>query len=176
MTVNDVLNATTAKINGHMRVLFVCVGNICRSPSAEGVFRNLLRKRALTDCIESDSAGTASYHVGEAPDSRSQQAARQRGYDLSAIRSRKLVAADFERFDLVLAMDGGVLAELRRLCPPAHKEKVHLFMDFSATRNGADVPDPYYGGSDGFERVLDMIEPGAQGVLDACLAYKRLPD
>ena len=176
MTLSDVLNATNcdpAKRIGHMRVLFVCVGNICRSPTAQGVFQALLRKRSLTDQIESDSAGTTSYHVGEAPDSRSQQAARRRGYDLSAIRSRRLVAADFERFDLVLAMDSPVLAELRRLCPSAQQEKVHLFMDFSSAFYRADVPDPYYGGSNGFERVLDMIESGAQGVLDACLANRR---
>ena len=176
MTVSDVLNETkreSANKTGQMRVLFVCVGNICRSPTAQGVFQALLRNRALTNQIESDSAGTTSYHVGEAPDSRAQHAARRRGYDLSAIRSRRLVAADFERFDLVLAMDRPVLDELRRLCPSAQKGKVHLFMDFSNTHCGDDVPDPYYGGTDGFERVLDMIESGAQGILDACLADKR---
>ena len=155
------------------RILFVCVGNICRSPTAEGVFKSRLLKRGLSDHIDSDSAGTTAYHIGEAPDNRAQAAALRRGYDLSAIRARKISAADFERFDLLLAMDRGVLLALNRYCPPDRLDRVRLFMDFSSHRKGGDVTDPYYGGQDGFEHVLDMIEDAAEAIIETSLVRMR---
>ena len=152
-------------VSSPLRVLFVCVGNICRSPTAEGVFRQRLQARGLAGCIEADSAGTTAYHVGEAPDTRAQRAARRRGYDLSGIRARQVVTDDFSRYDLLLAMDGGVLSALRRAAPDALRGRVRRFMDFASHDAGGDVPDPYYGGGDGFERVLDMIEDGTDGLV-----------
>lgn len=148
-----------------MKVLFVCTGNICRSPTAEGVFRALVTAEGLDDRIGTDSAGTHGYHVGEPPDQRSTAAARRRGIPLDDLRARKVSAADFEHFDLVLAMDRGHHDILSRLCPKGREQRLALFMDFAPDWGIKDVPDPYYGGSDGFERVLDMIEDGARGVL-----------
>ena len=156
-----------------IRVLFVCVGNICRSPTAEGVFRKMLEQRGLSGWLEVDSAGTAAYHEGEPPDLRAQRAARARGYDLSGMIARRLGAQDFEAFDLILAMDGGVLAEMQRRCPGHRRDRLRLFMDFSRLKSSRDVPDPYYGSDDGFNRVLDMVEEGAAGVVEACLAMRR---
>ncbi|MGE5514719.1 MAG: low molecular weight protein-tyrosine-phosphatase [Bacteroidota bacterium] len=149
-----------------IKVLFVCTGNICRSPTAEGVFRALVAAEGLDNRIATDSAGTHGYHAGEPPDGRSTAAARLRGIELSDLRARKLRPADFDDFDLVLAMDRGHADILRRQCPPAQAGRVHLFLDFAPDLGIKDVPDPYYGGSDGFERVLDMIEAGSRGVLD----------
>ena len=148
-----------------VKVLFVCTGNICRSPTAEGVFRALVAREGLDGRIAVDSAGTHGYHVGEPPDSRSTAAARRRGIDLDALRARQVAAADFAAFDLVLAMDRGHHAELARRCPPGHRDRLHLFMDFAPGLGIRDVPDPYYGAGDGFERVLDMIEAGCDGLL-----------
>jgi len=151
-------------------VLLVCTGNICRSPTAEGVFRKLLCESALDELVQVESAGTHGYHVGEAPDTRAQEHAQRRGYDLSGLRARQIEQGDFERFDLILAMDRGHLGILQRLAPPQHRHKLRLFMEFAEGWNLAEVPDPYYGGDAGFEHVLDMIEAGSRGVLAAVRA------
>ena len=148
------------------RVLFVCMGNICRSPTAEAVVRDLAR-RAAGLAIEVDSAGTHGYHAGDAPDERSIAAARRRGFDLSPLRARVVEAADFERFDLVLAMDTPVLERLRVLAPGGRHERLGLFLDYAPALGRRDVPDPYYGGAAGFEEVLDLVEEGARGLLAA---------
>jgi protein-tyrosine phosphatase len=149
-----------------VKVLFVCTGNICRSPTAEGVFRALVEREGLADRIDVDSAGTHSYHVGEPPDGRSSAAALKRGVDLSTQRARKVRGSDFDEFDLVLAMDRGHHDILRRMVPKGREDRVRLFLDFAPQLGAKDVPDPYYGAGDGFERVLDMIEAGSAGVLD----------
>lgn len=146
-------------------VLFVCTGNICRSPMAEGVFRHQVRQAGLDGRIAIDSAGTHDYHIGEPPDPRAQRAASRRGYDLSMLRGRQVGRPDFLEFDYLLAMDEMNLRVLERLCPPQHGHKLKLFMEFSAIRAPREVPDPYYGGDQGFERVLDMVEQAAQGLL-----------
>lgn len=148
-----------------VRVLFVCMGNICRSPTAEGVFKRFVADYGLSKQIESDSAGTHDYHIGEPPDSRSQAAAKRRGYDLSALRARQVALDDFADFDYVLAMDEVNHAALRRLCPAQYRERVKLFLEFSPEAGRRDVPDPYYGGAQGFEEVLDLVELAAQGLL-----------
>jgi len=153
-------------------ILFVCTGNICRSPTAHGVFLRMVREAGLADRVRVDSAGTHGYHVGEAPDARTQTHARRRGYDLSALRARQIARDDFERFDRILAMDRGHLAILRRLAP-AGFEGLGLFMDYAQPSPGSDVPDPYYGGDEGFERVLDMIELAAAGLLDRLRRVER---
>jgi low molecular weight protein-tyrosine phosphatase len=147
------------------KVLFVCTGNICRSPTAEGVFRHMVEKAGLADRIVVESAGTHGYHVGEPPDPRSQSAAAARGYDLSAQRARRVDRKDFDEFDYVLAMDEENLGSLRRLCPPQHAHKVRLFMEFGTDAAAREVPDPYYGGGAGFERVLDLVEGASNGLL-----------
>lgn len=149
------------------RVLFFCMGNICRSPSAEGVMRAKLAAAGLQDHIEVDSAGTHGYHIGAAPDRRSQAHAARRGYALGALRARQLVAADFERFDLVLAMDGDNLAHAERLCPPAQRHRLQRLMDYAPHAGCPDVPDPYYGGDAGFETVLDLVEAACDGLIAA---------
>jgi len=151
--------------NRPMRVLFVCMGNICRSPMAEGTFRRLVADAGLADEVLIDSAGTHNYHVGEPPDPRAQKVAGRRGYDLSALRGRQVDPKDFQGFDLVLAMDGVNLRALQRLCPPEHTPKLKLFMEFHSDSAVREVPDPYYGEKDGFERVLDMLEDASQGLL-----------
>jgi protein-tyrosine phosphatase len=148
-----------------VKVLFVCTGNICRSPTAEGVFKRLVEKAGLADTITSDSAGTGDYHVGEAPDPRAQSAALLRGYDLSPLCARQVSPRDFSEFDYVLAMDESHLRQLKQLCPPQHVAKVRLFMEFAGDGAVREVPDPYYGGAQGFERVLDMVEQAARGLL-----------
>ncbi|MFO1249752.1 low molecular weight protein-tyrosine-phosphatase [Inhella sp.] len=146
------------------RVLFICMGNICRSPTAEGVFRAQVQAAGLAQHIEIDSAGTHDYHVGAPPDARSQEHARQRGYELGGLRARQLVAADFERFDLLLAMDEDNLARAARLATPAQRARLQLFMRY-APGLGTAVPDPYYGGPEGFEQVLDLVEAAGAGLL-----------
>jgi len=145
-------------------ILFVCMGNICRSPTAEGVFRHQVEAAGLSDVITIASAGTHDYHIGEPPDRRSQAAARLRRYDLSAQRARHVATADFERFDYLLAMDHENLAHLQRLAPPGLRSKARLFLEFG-THGVLEVPDPYYGGADGFERVLDLVEDASRGLL-----------
>ena len=152
------------------RVLFVCTGNICRSPTAEGVARHFIDTGGLGDLIEVDSAGTHGYHVGEAPDPRTRKVAQQRGYDLSALRARKREVFDFQRFDLVLAMDRGHLEAMRRLCPEVYRPRLALFMDYAPDSAFDEVPDPYYGGPRGFDVVLDMCESGVRGLLDTLSA------
>jgi protein-tyrosine phosphatase len=147
------------------RVLFVCTGNICRSPTAHGVLRDLVREAGLEYSVAVDSAGTHDFHVGESPDRRAQAHAARRGYDLSQLKARQVGPADFRQFDLILAMDRGHLLRLERDCPPEEHHKLRLFTDYVEGRTGDDVPDPYYGGSEGFERALDMIESGARGLL-----------
>jgi len=148
-----------------VRVLFVCTGNICRSPTAEGLFRALVRDEGLDHVIETDSAGTHGYHVGDRPDPRSLEAARRRNVDISDQRARKVRPADFEDFDLILAMDRGHMRLLHRMAPPGRAERVRLFLEFAPELGLEDVPDPYYGGSDGFETVLDLIEVAAARLL-----------
>jgi protein-tyrosine phosphatase len=145
-------------------VLFVCTGNICRSPTAEAVFKHCVVEAGLAARIVSDSAGTHDYHIGEAPDPRTQAAARRRGYELGELRARHVRRDDFERFDYVLAMDEANLRALERLCPRQHAHKLKLFLDFGGS-SLREVPDPYYGGPEGFERVLDLVEAAAQGLL-----------
>ncbi|KVT34986.1 low molecular weight protein-tyrosine-phosphatase [Burkholderia ubonensis] len=147
-------------------ICFVCLGNICRSPTAEGVMRHQVEAAGLADRIDVDSAGTGDWHVGEPPDVRAQAAARTRGYDLSALRARQVSAADFERFDLLLAMDEANLTELRRRCPVQHRDKVRLLMEFAPGATASEVADPYFGGAQGFEQVLDQCEAACRGLLD----------
>jgi len=148
------------------RVCFVCLGNICRSPTAEGVFRHLLVEADLEDAIVVDSAGTAAYHAGESPDRRATATARQRGIVLAG-SARRFEEEDFERFDYVVAMDGSNERNLRQLAPSElARAKIHLLRDFDDdSPEGAEVPDPYYGGADGFENVLDICLAGCAGLL-----------
>lgn len=145
------------------------MGNICRSPTAEGVFRHLVESRGLSGQIFIDSAGTHAYHIGEQPDQRSQQTALERGIDMSSQRARKVQANDFDDFDYVLAMDGSNYADLRRLASPAGRKKLHLFMDFAKDWKETEVPDPYYGGNRGFDLVFDMVEAASEGLLEDIL-------
>lgn len=149
-----------------VKVLFVCTGNICRSPTAEGVFAELVRRAQLDGMIQADSAGTHDYHVGEPPDPRSCAAAQDRGVEIGQLRARRVRAQDFHDFDLVIAMDRGHYRELRRLCPPGQEHRLHLFLEFAPHQGTSDVPDPYYGDENGFERVLDLCEAAATGLLD----------
>lgn len=147
------------------KVLFVCLGNICRSPAAEGVLKQRLAERGLLDHVEVDSAGTLGYHVGELPDERMRAAAVRRGYDLSS-RARVFRASDFDEFDLIVAMDQSNLADLRSFDAGArYRHKLRLLCDFIPDSTARSVPDPYYGGPEGFDRVLDMLERAAEGIL-----------
>lgn len=157
------------------RVLFVCMGNICRSPTAHGVFEAQVREAGLADRIGVDSAGTHAYHVGEPPDHRSQAHALRRGYDLSTQRARQLKAQDFETFDLVLVMDWDNLALAEELCPPQHAQKLRRFAEFFQQHDSPVVPDPYQGGSQGFEQVLDLVEDGSAGLLAHVRRELKLP-
>ena len=148
-------------------VLFVCTGNICRSPTAEAIFRKLADDAGLGGVIRADSAGTHSYHVGEPPDSRAQAAAAKRGYDLSGLRARKVERIDFDRFDVILAMDREHHAILKGIVPPSSGHKLQLMMSYAKRFADRDVPDPYYGGPHGFEHVLDMLEDASQGLLES---------
>jgi protein-tyrosine phosphatase len=147
-----------------MRVLFVCLGNICRSPTAEGVLRALAAREAPDLALEVDSAGTAAYHVGQPPDPRTRAAAARRGYDLSTLRARSIESSDFERFDLILAMDRENLTVLRQRAPAHAHERLHLLLEFAPDAPD-EVPDPYYGGPNGFEEVLDLVEAATRGLL-----------
>jgi protein-tyrosine phosphatase len=149
-----------------VNVLFVCLGNICRSPSAEGVFRALVEREGLSGQVAVDSAATSGYHIGEPPDPRARQAASRRGIDIGGIRARRAGAEDFARFDYVLAMDRDNYDGLARLCPPGEEHRLSLFLDFAPQLGVREVPDPYYGGAGGFEGVLDMIEAASEGLLE----------
>lgn len=148
------------------KVLFVCMGNICRSPTAEGVFRKMIRDAGLEGSVKIDSAGTHAYHVGEPPDVRAQQAARKRGYEIGDLRARQITQDDFREFDLILAMDWENLALLQQQCPRAYKHKLHLLMRFAGEHDAATVPDPYYGSPEGFNTVLDYVEDACQGLIE----------
>jgi len=149
-----------------VKVLFVCMGNICRSPTAHGVFRALVQASNLEALIEIDSAGTHAYHSGEPPDRRAQQTASQRGIDLSDLRARAVCNKDFDKYDYILAMDEANYMSLQTCCPEDIQHKIHLFLSYAPQLNRREVPDPYYGGQKGFENVFDMIEQASQGLLD----------
>jgi protein-tyrosine phosphatase len=149
-----------------MKILFVCTGNICRSPTAEGVFRDLAARAGLSERVEVDSAGTHGYHIGEAPDARSCATAAARGFDLSMLRARRVSAHDFETFDLILAMDREHLARLEALRPNSARAEIKLFLDFHPKHQGRDVPDPYYGGEDDFIEVIEMIEQTSAALIE----------
>jgi len=154
-------------------VLFVCLGNICRSPTAQAVFQHKVNQRGLADRIRVDSAGTGDWHVGAPPDRRALAAARSRGYDMSGLRARQVSARDFMNFDYVLAMDNANLRELERLRPRDHGGEVDLFLRYGKSTGGVlEVPDPYYGGESGFEFVLDLIEDASEGLLERILEVR----
>ncbi len=146
-------------------VLFVCMGNICRSPSADGVFRQKISDLGLQTQVHVDSAGTHNYHPGSPPDARSQEAAARRGYDLSLLRARKIAAPDYASFDLILSMDENNLLLLKDDCPDEYRHKLRRLTDFCKKYSATQVPDPYYGGDAGFETVLDLVEDACDGLL-----------
>lgn len=148
-----------------VKVLFVCLGNICRSPTAEGVFRKHVLEAGLEDRIHVDSAGTHAYHVGEPPDQRAQETAARRGIDLSTLRGRRATQADLDEFDYVLAMDTENFHNLHAIAEEHHKPRIQLFLEFAPELEDSEVPDPYYGGPSGFDRVIDMIDEAAAGLL-----------
>ncbi len=148
-----------------VKVLFICMGNICRSPTAHGVFRALVETEGLMDAISIDSAGTHAYHVGNGPDKRAQETAQRRGVDLSDLVARRVSAEDFDQFDYVVAMDQDNYISLSEICPNEHVDKIHMFMDFAPQMRTREVPDPYYGGASGFERVFDLVEAASAGLL-----------
>jgi protein-tyrosine phosphatase len=148
------------------KVLFVCMGNICRSPSAEGVFRRLVKDAGLSDVVNMDSAGTHAFHIGELPDARAQAAARKRGYDISTLEARQIRADDFREFDIILAMDWDNLSLMQQQCPKQYQHKLMLLMRFANEYEEATVPEPYYGGPEGFSKALDYIEDACQGLLE----------
>lgn len=145
------------------------MGNICRSPTAQGVFRALLQREGVSERVLTDSAGTIAYHIGEKPDRRAMQTALKRGVDLSDLRARKVSAEDFERFDYVVAMDRANYNDLREICPSGYEDRVCLFLDFAPHRVEDEVPDPYYGGAAGFDRVFDLVEEASRGLLQHIL-------
>ncbi len=148
-----------------VKVLFVCLGNICRSPTAEGVFAALINREGLYDVVQIDSAGTGAWHVGEPPDRRAQAAAKTRGYDLSTQRARQIKGTDFRDFDYVIAMDRQNEQELFKMAPNNAQDRIHMFLSFAPEKGITDVPDPYYGGADSFDHVLDLVEAASQGLL-----------
>ena len=153
-------------MSNSVKVLFVCMGNICRSPLAHGYFQDLVNKEGLDSRIEIDSAGTHAYHVGEPPDRRSQEVANRHGIDLSTQRGRKVVDGDFDYYDYILAMDNENLSILRQRAALEDHKKIHLFMDFAQSAGVSEVPDPYYGGAQGFDYVYGLVEQASIGLLD----------
>lgn len=147
------------------RLLFVCMGNICRSPTVEGVFRDIVARELPERVVEIDSAGTHAYHVGQPPDPRAQRAALRRGIDLGPLRARRIAATDFSDFDLVIAMDPLNVAVMQEVCPPELHSRIRLLMEFAPAIDRDDVPDPYYGGTNGFEYVLDLAEEASAGLI-----------
>jgi len=150
----------------YLRVLFVCLGNICRSPTAHGVFEGRVRERGLSGRIEVDSCGTSRWHIGEPPDPRAVNEAAVRGYDLSGLRARQVSAEDFVTFDYILAMDRANLSDLEASCPPQFEGHLGLFLEFAPGVDVDEVPDPYHGGDEGFTRAIDLIEAASDGLLD----------
>ena len=148
-----------------IKVLFVCMGNICRSPTAEGVFAKLIKEQDLEEYFVIDSAGTHAYHIGKPPDLRAQHAALERDVEINHLRARKVIMADFEDFDYLLAMDDDNYAVLMEASPEEYKDKISYFLDYAPHLKTREVPDPYYGGKYGFERVLDLIEAASEGFL-----------
>lgn len=148
------------------KVLFVCMGNICRSPTAHGVFRKLVQDEGYADVIEIDSAGTLAYHVGEPPDSRAANTAFGRGINIDDLRARKIRPSDYSEFDYILAMDMDNYDIMASQCPDKYRDKLHLFLNFAANISAKEVPDPYYGGPGGFDQVFDMVESGSRGLLE----------
>ena len=148
-----------------MNVLFVCTGNICRSPTGEAVLRHMAGAAGFGDAVTIDSCGTHAYHVGQPPDARAREAGERRGYDFSGQRARTLSPADFDRFDLILAMDSGHFDRLMRAAPPARAGRVRRFLEFAPATGRRDVPDPYFGGAEDYELALDLIEAGCRGIV-----------
>ncbi len=149
-----------------IKILFVCMGNICRSPSAEGFFVNALMQSELKDKVITDSAGTHGYHVGHSPDPRAIKTAADFGVDISALRARKVSESDFDEFDLIIAMDSSNVADLERIRPANAKAALQKMMDFHPAKQPPDVPDPYYGGMDGFTYMCELLESATRGLLD----------
>jgi protein-tyrosine phosphatase len=158
----------------HIKVLFVCMGNICRSPTAQGVFRAMVEREGLSERILTDSAGTIDYHIGGLPDRRARETALKRGVDLSDLRARLVTVSDFEAFDYVVAMDRSNFQDLSALCPPGLEDRLHMFLDFAPDQPVREVPDPYYGGTAGFERVFDLVEEASRGLLTRIKADRSL--
>ena len=156
-----------------IKVLFVCMGNICRSPTAEGVFRHVVEEAGLSMQIEADSAGTSDYQKGDPPDKRAQQAAIRRGYSLSRLKARQVRPQDFHEFDHILAMDQKNLRDLKAIYPDGAQAQIALFLDYARTAQLKEVPDPYYGGASGFELVLDLVEDAAHGFLQHLIDENR---
>ena len=151
-------------------VVFVCMGNICRSPTAEGVFRHVVKQKDMSDVIRVDSAGTHAYHIGESPDPRSQSTAKLYGIDLSSQCARQITAEDFETFDYIIAMDTDNFENLKLVAnDTAQLSRLHLFMSFAKGWDNSEVPDPYYGGGNGFERVFDMVQSASEGLIEHIL-------
>ena len=159
-------------MNERVSVLFVCLGNICRSPSAEAVFRQLVEEAGLSDRVRIDSAGTGNWHVGQSPDERATAAAKRRGYDLSTLSARQVSEEDCLEHDYVVVMDTNNYETVKRSCPTAN---VHRLLDFAPDQKVRDVPDPYYGGEDGFDEVLDLIEEATRGLLADVKGKLRVP-
>jgi len=157
-----------------VKVMFVCMGNICRSPTAHGVFRKLVQDDGYADDIYIESSGTHAYHVGEAPDSRAQHTARQRGLDMSDLRAQKVRSSDFSEFDYILPMDQDNYDILIRSSSPEHHNKIRMFLSFAPSVSSREVPDPYYGGTGGFDLVFDMVEAGSRGLLDDIIEKYQL--
>ena len=156
------------------RILFVCLGNICRSPMAEGVFRRVVAEEGLTDSFVIDSAGLGDWHIGQAPDHRAQKAARTRGVDISGQSARQVVDEDFDRFDLLLVMDGSNYDELKARAPHEARGKIRPFLDYAPRAGSKDVPDPFFGGAEGFDRALDLIEAAAHGLLASLVGKEKV--
>ena len=159
-----------------VKVLFVCLGNICRSPTAEGVFTALIHREGLSDVVSIDSAGTGAWHVGDQPDRRAQAAAKTRGYDLSTQRARQIKETDFWDFDYVIAMDSQNHSDLSMMAPTNAQNRIRMFLSFAPEKGIRDVPDPYYGGADGFDHVLDLVEAASLGLLQDIRKRLRIGD
>ena len=159
-----------------VKVLFVCLGNICRSPTAQGVFTALINREGLSNVVSVDSAGTGAWHIGDQPDRRAQAAAKTRGYDLSTQRARQIKETDFWDFDYVIAMDSQNHSDLSMMAPTSVQDRIRMFLSFAADKGIRDVPDPYYGGPDGFDHVLDLVEAASLGLLQDIRKRLRIGD